>query len=98
MGRLLEKIGIPFIHIFDWADGDKYTIEEDTTILPPELAESAQKIEEQADQHFSKQSKGNGGKGKGKSQFKVEKDQLNTKKVEVKKVKEEKEQGMEIGE
>ena len=96
MGRLLEKIGIPFIHIFDWADGDKYTVEEDNTILPPELAESAQKIEEQADKHFSKSSKGNSGKGK--SQFKVEKDQLNTEKVEVKKVKEENEKGIEIGE
>ena len=98
MGKLLEKIGIPFIHIFDWANGDKYTIEEDTTILPPELAESAQKIEEQADKHFKTQAKGNGGKGK--AQFKVEKDQLNTEKVEVKaqNEKDKEAKGMEIGE
>ena len=99
MGKILEKLSIlPIIHIFDWADGDKYTVEEDTTILPPELAESAQRIEEQADKHFKTPSKGNGGKGK--SQFKVEKDQLNTEKVEAKssKGKDENTKGMEIGE
>ncbi len=87
MGRLRDKLSIlPLIHIFDWADGDKYTVEEDTTILPPELAESSQKIEEQADKHFKTQSKGNGGKGRGKKLegIVVEKDQLNTEKVEVK--------------
>lgn len=81
MGRIIDKI--PVLNIFSvlwkWSDGDEYTIDDDKTILPPELAESDRLTDASYEQHFKKQTnKGNGGKGK--SQFKLDKGELNTEK------------------
>ena len=79
MGKLRELL--PIINIFDWANGDKYIVEEDTTVLTPELAESDQKTDAKWEEHHQQTLvKGNGGKGK----FKVDKSQLATKKEEAK--------------
>ena len=101
MGRLREFM--PIINIFAWSDGNNYTAE-DTTPLDKNsndqtekiLAESQAKLKEQYEAPSGKS-----GKGKGKSQFKVDKSELG-KDEEVSttksKAKESKEQEKEIGE
>lgn len=73
MGRLREML--PIINLFDWANGDRYTTDDDTVVLPPELAESDRMTDEEAEKHFAT-SKSKGNSGKGKSQFKVDKKDL----------------------
>lgn len=82
MAKLLEKF--PLIHLWDWADGNKYTIDDDNTVLTPELAESDKKIDEDYEKHFKKEAKGNAGKGKSqfKEKNKVAQEQLNMEEVE----------------
>ena len=82
MARLLEKI--PLIHLWDWANGNKYTIDYDNTILTPELAESDKKTDDAYDKHFKKETKGNSGKSKSqfKEKNKVAQEQLNMEEVE----------------
>ena len=64
---------IPIINIWKWADGNEYTIDDDSANveLTPELAESSEKIESEFEKHF-KSTKIEKGKGK----FKVEDSEL----------------------
>ena len=83
MANLLNKL--PTINLWKWANGNEYTIDDDTTTLTPELAKSDKETDEAYDKRFGQQkNKGNAGKSKGKqSSFKeknkVSKDQLNKK-------------------
>ena len=91
MAKLLEVL--PIINLWKWADGNEYTIDDDSTELTPELSESDAKTDKAYNERYRQQPKrGNAGKGK-KSKFKeenkVEKEQLNK---EVKKVSERAEQ------
>ncbi len=77
---VLDKI--PVLNIFTMIVDMSKTGEIDGTVeLPQELEDSSESIEEQAKKHFNQTSKGNSGKGKGKSQFKVESKQLNSEKA-----------------
>ena len=94
MAGLLQKL--PFINLFDWANGEKYTIEDDNTVLTPVLAESDASTDRAYDERYRQQpKKGNGGKGKEakfKEENKVEQGQLN-KNVEKTPVKRERQSG-----
>ena len=94
MTRLLQRL--PFINLFDWANGEKYTIDDSTTTLTPVLAESDKQTDKAYNERYRKQpKKGNGGKGKEskfKEENKVEKSQLN-KEVEKTPVKREMQSG-----
>lgn len=81
MPRIMNKLDkIPILNIFgtllDWSNGDEYVIDDDVQ-LTPELAESDRKTDESYNEHF-KAPANKGNSGKGKSQFKVSKEQLNT--------------------
>ena len=76
MGKLREML--PIINLFDWSKGDKYTIEDESVVLPPELAESDRRTDEEAEKHFAT-SKPKGNSGKGKSKFKVNENELKQK-------------------
>ncbi len=71
--RKLSEI-LPIINIFKWADGESYTVEDDNhVIMPNDLAESYQKIEEEADRYFgSPSAKG----GSGRSKYRVDDNDL----------------------
>lgn len=90
MASLLEKIlPIPLgFHIWDMANGNEYTIDDDSTELTPELAESDLKTDKAYDERYRQQpKKGNGGKGKSqfKEETKVETSQLKKEQVVTKK-------------
>ena len=80
MAKLLERIfPIPIINLWNWADGNEYTIDDENIELPLELQKSDKEIEESYEKHFRKEVKGNSGKGKSKFKEgnKVETKQLN---------------------
>ena len=82
MAKLLERL--PFINLWKWSDGNEYTIEEDTTVLTPELAESDESTNRAYAERYNQPKKGNGGKGKGqqfREETKVEKGKLNKEQV-----------------
>lgn len=87
MARLLERL--PIINLFDWADGEKYTTDDNPTVLTPELAESDEQTNKAYDERYRQQpKKGNGGKGKEskfKEETKVGKSQLNKPQITTKK-------------
>ena len=79
MAGLLQRL--PLINLFDWADGNKYTIEDNNIDLTPVLAESDAKTDKAYNERYRQQpKKENGGKGK-ESKFKednkVKQEQLN---------------------
>ena len=78
MRKLSEIIPIPIINIWKWADGNEYTIDDDSANveLTPELAESSEKVEVEFENHFKSI---NTEKGKGK--FKVENSELHHSKL-----------------
>ena len=72
MARVIDKLDkVPVLNIFsclwNWADGEEYTVDDDKTVLPEELAESDRKT---YDEHFKPATKG-------KAQFRVKEEQLN---------------------
>lgn len=76
MARILDRL--PTINLWKWANGSDYTIDDDAT-LTPELAESDKETDEAYNKRYRQQPKKENS-GKGKSQFRVEKKQLNTEK------------------
>ena len=55
MAKLLEKIfPIPIINLWDWADGNEYTIDDENIELPLELQKSDKEIEESYEKQRSK--------------------------------------------
>lgn len=90
MASILERLHIPFgLRLWDMSDGDKYTIDDDSTILTPELAASDKATDEAYNKRFRQEpKKGNGGKGKEpnlKENIKVKKEQLNKAQVQTSK-------------
>ena len=86
MARLLDRLPISFgFGLWDMANGDRYTIEDDSTVLTPELAESDEQTNKAYNERYRQQpKKGNGGKGKEsrfKEETKVMKNQLNKEQV-----------------
>ena len=73
MRKLSEIIPIPIINIWKWADGNEYTIDDDSANveLTPELAESSEKVEVEFENHFKSINT-----EKGKEKFKVESSKL----------------------
>lgn len=87
MARLLERLPISFgFGLWDMANGNKYTNEDNSIDLPQELAESDAQTDKAYDERFRQQpKKGNGGKGKEsklKEDVKVGKEQLNKDQVQ----------------
>lgn len=75
MASILERLHIPLgFGLWDMSDGDKYTIDDDSTTLTPELAASDRETDEAYNKRFRQETKGNDGRSK--SKFKVEKGQL----------------------
>ncbi len=86
MAGLLAKL--PIINLWEWADGDEYTVDDDMTTLTPELAESDEKTDKAYNERYKQSKKGNGGKAKKlelKEEVKVGKEQLNNGQAQVSK-------------
>lgn len=100
MGVVKERRSIlPIFNIFKWADGNQYTVDEDSSIeLPMELNKSLETIDEKAKEHFdSASSKGKAGKSKSiQQQVKVEKQDMRQESKSTKKVEKSKSEGKEI--
>ena len=94
MAKLLERIfPIPIgFHIVDMANGDKYTTDEDNTVLTPVLAKSDKETDAAYEERYGQKAKeGDSGKGTSfKEGQKVGKEQLSTEDTIVEKPKDEK--------
>ena len=90
MASIFAKL--PVINLWDWANGNEYTIEDEDTVLTPELMESDSATDEEYTQRFGQ--KENSKKPSFKEDTKVKDEELKKSKTiikETKKSKEEKE-------